>query len=104
MNKQKFARYLRHLWERRNTDFDNLWTGADHKLKQGYTCHFHKRDCGVVFTGTVMYSNSKSAYMVISNGGRDPYTTYLKGVYPVDKPVHWTEYYGELLKLIEDEA
>lgn len=100
MNKQKFVKYLREIWERRNTDFDNLWTG--YKLKAGDTCRFHKRDCNVTFTGTVMYSNSKCAYVVISNGGNNPYITYLKDAYPVGVPVHWTEYYGELLKGIEN--
>lgn len=103
MNKQKFVKYLWQLWERRNTDFDNLWTGAGHKLKSGYTCRFHKKDCNVEFTGTVMYSNSKCAYVVISNGGSNPYITYLKDAYPVGVPVHWTEYYGEVLKEVCDE-
>lgn len=103
MKRQKFVKYLQQLWERRDTDFDNLWTGVGHKLKAGHTCRFHKKDCRVEFTGTVMYSNSKCAYVVISNGGRNPFITYLKDVYPVGMPVHWTEYYGELLKGIEDD-
>jgi hypothetical protein len=57
----------------------------------------------VEFTGTVMYSNSKCAYVVISNGGSGPYVTYLKDVHPVGVPVAWTEYYGKLLKGMEDE-
>ena len=104
MNKQKFVKYLWRLWDHRNTDFDNLLTGAGHKLKAGYTCRFRKKDCHVEFTGTVMYSNSKCAYVVISNGGSKPYITYLKDAYPVGVSVHWTEYYGDLLKGIENNA
>ena len=103
MNKQKLVKYIQQRWERRNTDFDNLWTGAGHKLKAWDTCRFHKKDCNVEFTGTVMYSNSKCAYVVISNGGSNPYITYLKDAYPVGVPVHWAEYYGELLKGVENE-
>lgn len=103
MNKQKFVKYLWQRWERRNTDFDDLYTGAGHNLKAGHTCRFRKKDCNVTFTGTVMYSNSKCAYVVISNGGHTQYLNYLRDVYPVGVPVHWTEYYGELLKGIEDE-
>ena len=102
MNKQKFVKFLLERWELRNTAFDDLYTGAGHNLKAGHTCRFHKRNCSVEFTGTVIYSNSKCAYVVISNVGRNPYLTYLKDVYPVSTPVHWTEYYGELLKGIED--
>ena len=34
MERQKFVKYLCELWERRNTDFDNLWTGAGDEFKE----------------------------------------------------------------------
>ncbi len=94
MKKEKYIKTIQEKWDSRFTEFDNIMVGPGHSIKQGDTCLFKRKDANVRFFGTVFFSNSKCAYTVVSNYGRNMCTSYLKDLMQEGNPTPWKEFYG----------
>lgn len=98
MKIKNYVKNLRIMWENRLKELDNIAVGECRLLKQGMTCKFKRRDSRVKFTGTVIFSNNRCAFIVLSNCGSNLYVSNMRDVCPVSKPVMWYDYYKEYLE------
>ena len=99
MKIKNYVKNLKIMWENRLKELDNIAVGECRMLKQGMTCKFKRRDCRVKFTGTVIFSNNRCGFVVLSNAGSSFYVSNMRDIYPISKPVMWYDYYKEYLEV-----
>lgn len=93
MKQEKYIKVLQEMWDNSPTEFDNIMVGPGHNLKHGDTCLFKRKDANVRFFGTIFFSNSKCAYIVVSNYGANRCISYLKDLIQEGNPIPWQEFY-----------
>lgn len=94
VKKEKYIKALQEMWDNSLAEFDNIMVGPGHNLKQGDTCLFKRKDANARFFGTIFFSNSKCAYIVVSNYGANLCISYLKDLIQEGNPIPWQEFYG----------